>query len=34
MALADPQVRAHIDGKDVKKVVVVAGGKLVSIVVA
>ena len=33
MALADPQVRPHIDGKDVKKVVVVSGGKLVSIVV-
>jgi leucyl-tRNA synthetase len=31
-ALADPQVRAHVDGKQVKKVVVVAG-KLVSIVV-
>jgi leucyl-tRNA synthetase len=33
MALADPQVRPHIEGKDVKKVVVVSGGKLVSIVV-
>ena len=33
MALADAQVRPHIDGKDVKKVVVVSGGKLVSIVV-
>jgi len=32
-ALADPQVRAYIDGKMVKKVVVVSGGKLVSIVV-
>jgi leucyl-tRNA synthetase len=32
IALADPQVRAHIAGKDIKKVVV-AGGKLVSIVV-
>ena len=31
-ALADPQVRQHIDGKTIKKVVV-AGGKLVSIVV-
>ena len=33
LALADPQVRPHIEGKDVKKVVVVSGGKLVSIVV-
>jgi leucyl-tRNA synthetase len=33
MALADPQVQPHIAGKDVKKVVVVSGGKLVSIVV-
>jgi leucyl-tRNA synthetase len=33
LALADPQVQAHIDGKQVKKVVVVPGGKLVSIVV-
>jgi len=32
-ALADPQVRGHIEGKTIKKVVV-AGGKLVSIVVA
>jgi len=32
VALADPQVRLHLDGKQVKKVVV-AGGKLVSIVV-
>jgi leucyl-tRNA synthetase len=32
IALSDPQVRPHIVGKDVKKVVV-AGGKLVSIVV-
>ena len=31
-ALADPQVKAHLDGKTVKKVVV-AGSKLVSIVV-
>jgi len=31
-ALADPQVRTHLDGKEVKKVVV-ARGKLVSIVV-
>jgi leucyl-tRNA synthetase len=31
-ALADPQVRPHLDGKEVKKVVV-AKGKLVSIVV-
>jgi leucyl-tRNA synthetase len=33
MALADPQVRLHLEGKQVKKVVVVSGGKLVSIVV-
>jgi leucyl-tRNA synthetase len=33
LALADPQVQAHIAGKQVKKVVVVSGGKLVSIVV-
>jgi leucyl-tRNA synthetase len=33
LALKDPQVRAHIDGKTIKKVVVVSGGKLVSIVV-
>ena len=33
-ALADPQVRAHTEGKQIKKVVVVSGGKLVSIVVA
>jgi leucyl-tRNA synthetase len=33
LALADPAVQAHIAGKDVKKVVV-AGGKLVSVVVA
>jgi leucyl-tRNA synthetase len=32
IALSDPQVRPHIVGKDIKKVVV-AGGKLVSIVV-
>src|SRR6185436_20958632 len=31
-ALADPQVKAHVDGKTVKKIVV-AKGKLVSIVV-
>jgi leucyl-tRNA synthetase len=31
-ALADPQVRAHVEGKAIKKVLV-AGGKLVSIVV-
>jgi leucyl-tRNA synthetase len=31
-ALADPQVKAHLEGKTVKKVVV-AKGKLVSIVV-
>jgi len=33
LALADPQVQAHVAGKQVKKVVVVSGGKLVSIVV-
>jgi leucyl-tRNA synthetase len=33
MALGDPQVRPHLEGKQVKKVVVVSGGKLVSIVV-
>jgi leucyl-tRNA synthetase len=33
LALADPQVQAHIAGKQVRKVVVVNGGKLVSIVV-
>jgi leucyl-tRNA synthetase len=33
LAVADPQVRPHLEGKDVKKVVVVSGGKLVSIVV-
>ena len=33
LALKDPQVRTYIDGKPIKKVVVVAGGKLVSIVV-
>ena len=32
LALADAQVRPHLEGKQVKKVVV-AGGKLVSIVV-
>ena len=32
-ALADAQVRPHIEGKTVRKVVVVSGGKLVSIVV-
>jgi leucyl-tRNA synthetase len=33
LALNDPQVQAFIAGKTVKKVVVVSGGKLVSIVV-
>jgi leucyl-tRNA synthetase len=33
LALADPQVQAHVAGKQVRKVVVVNGGKLVSIVV-
>jgi leucyl-tRNA synthetase len=33
IALADPQVRPHVEGKTIKKVVVVSGGKLVSIVV-
>jgi leucyl-tRNA synthetase len=33
LALADPQVQAHVKGKAIKKVVVVNGGKLVSIVV-
>jgi leucyl-tRNA synthetase len=33
LALADPQVRPYIEGKEIKKVVVVSGGKLVSIVV-
>jgi len=33
LALADPQVQAHVAGRQVKKVVVVSGGKLVSIVV-
>ena len=33
LALADPHVRPHLEGKTVKKVVVVSGGKLVSIVV-
>ena len=33
LALKDSQVRAHTDGKSIKKVVVVSGGKLVSIVV-
>jgi leucyl-tRNA synthetase len=32
-ALADPQVLAHVTGKQVRKVVVAAGGKLVSVVV-
>jgi len=32
-ALADPQVKAHVDGKTIRKVVV-AKGKLVSIVVS
>jgi leucyl-tRNA synthetase len=34
LALADPQIRPHLEGKTIKKVVVVSGGKLVSIVVA
>jgi leucyl-tRNA synthetase len=34
LALADPQVRPHLEGKQLKKVVIVSGGKLVSIVVA
>jgi leucyl-tRNA synthetase len=34
LALADPQVKPYLEGKHVKKVVVVSGGKLVSIVVA
>jgi leucyl-tRNA synthetase len=33
LALKDAQVRAYTDGKQIKKVVVVSGGKLVSIVV-
>jgi leucyl-tRNA synthetase len=33
LALADPQVRAYTDGKQIKKVVVASGGKLVSVVV-
>jgi leucyl-tRNA synthetase len=33
LALADPHVQAHVKGKAIKKVVVVNGGKLVSIVV-
>jgi leucyl-tRNA synthetase len=33
LVLADPQVTKHLDGKTVKKVVV-AGGRLVSIVVS
>ena len=33
LALADAQVRPHLEGKTVAKVVVVSGGKLVSIVV-
>jgi leucyl-tRNA synthetase len=32
LALADPHVRPYVEGKQIKKVVV-AGGKLVSIVV-
>jgi leucyl-tRNA synthetase len=32
LALADPQVRTHVAGKPVRKIVVVNGGKLVSIV--
>ncbi|HEX2444510.1 MAG TPA: leucine--tRNA ligase [Vicinamibacterales bacterium] len=34
LALADPQVQAHVAGKQVRKVVVVNGGKLISIVVS
>ena len=34
LALSDPQVTPYLEGKQVKKVVVVSGGKLVSIVVA
>jgi leucyl-tRNA synthetase len=34
LALRDPQVRAHTDGRQVRKVVVAGGGKLVSVVVA
>ena len=33
LALKDPQVRTYTDGKSIKKVVVVSGGKIVSIVV-
>jgi leucyl-tRNA synthetase len=33
LALADPQVQANVKGKPIKKLVVVNGGKLVSIVV-
>ncbi|HSL22325.1 MAG TPA: leucine--tRNA ligase [Vicinamibacterales bacterium] len=33
-ALADPQVKAHTAGKQVRKVVVAGGGRLVSVVVA
>jgi leucyl-tRNA synthetase len=33
-ALADGQVQAHTSGKQIKKVVVAGGGKLVSVVVA
>ncbi|HYT65231.1 MAG TPA: leucine--tRNA ligase [Vicinamibacterales bacterium] len=33
LALANPQVKLHLEGKQVKKLVVVSGGKLVSIVV-
>jgi len=33
LAIADPHVQPHLAGKQVKKVVVVSGGKLVSIVV-
>ncbi len=33
LALADPQVRLHTDGKTVAKVVIARGGQLVSIVV-
>ena len=34
MAIAEPSVKPHLEGKQIKKVVVVSGGKLVSIVVS
>jgi leucyl-tRNA synthetase len=34
LALSDPQVLSHVTGKQVKKVVVAGGGKLVSVVVS